>query len=117
MAAVAPRRKEPVMTISPADYVASASVVLAMRGAGDHTGAASGSAADAGPASGSSSRALKTTFVPLINNANALLHRIAASRARTGASSPSNTHPDHNNNFNYFLAPRAGGARLSRRWG
>src|SRR5262245_37701567 len=46
--------------------------------------------------------ALKTTFVPLLNNANGLLmespqpspnRRIVAIQ----------THPDHNNNFNYFI--------------
>ena len=46
--------------------------------------------------------ALKTTFVPLTNNANAVLLESPdpSPKRRIVAI---NTHPDHNNNFNYFI--------------
>jgi len=45
---------------------------------------------------------LKTTFVPLANNANALLLESAEPSPKRRIVAI-NTHPDHNNNFNYFI--------------
>ena len=45
---------------------------------------------------------LKTTFVPLANNANALLIESAEPGPKRRIVAI-NTHPDHNNNFNYFI--------------
>jgi hypothetical protein len=61
------------------------------RGAGDRRAAAAAAAPS-----------LKTTFVPLANNANALLIESAEPSPKRRIVAI-NTHPDHNNNFNYFI--------------
>src|SRR5688500_258153 len=89
-----------------------ASVILAVLALlttqGERTGAQSTSAAatvDKSASAGATAAkppSLKTTFVPLSNNANAVL-------LESPEPSPNqrivaiNTHPDHNNNFNYFI--------------